>query len=110
MLIRLGMLLCLILAASGAASAETQQVVIKSSKSDKVTILFQIDYKGRALEMFCVISANVCRDLSPGKYSMILSRHPVYTDCDNVDVYPDGVDPAKSEPLGTYGLAYGLWK
>jgi hypothetical protein len=110
MFVRLSVFLCLMLAAAGAARAETQQVVIKSSKSGKVTVLFQIDYKGRALGMFCVISANVCRDLPPGQYSMTLSRHPAYTDCDNVDIYPDGVDPAKSEPLGTYGLAYGLWK
>ncbi len=101
----LGMCLC-----HQPSRIETQPVVIRSSKSDGVAILFQIDFRGRALTMFCIIPANVCRDLAPGKYLMTLSQHPAYTDCDNVDIYPDPTDPATGKPLGTYGLAYGLWK
>lgn len=107
---RMLLVLLLSMCFSRASTTETQPVVVKSRKSDNVTILFEIDFRKRTLEMFCVVRSNVCHDLAPGKYLMTLSLHPVYTDCTNVDVYRDGADPSKSEPLGTYGMAYGLWK
>ena len=103
------LLLCACLS-SQSSPVKTQPVVVKSSRSGKTTILLQIDFRGKALTMFCVIQPGVCRDLKPGKYLMTLAQHPAYTDCDNVDVYPEGADLAKTKPLGTYGLAYGLWK
>jgi hypothetical protein len=57
------------------------------------------------LELHCNKDASSCKAPAAGAYVMVrLPKNWGMYDCTNVDLYPDGADPASAEKIGEYCL------
>jgi hypothetical protein len=80
-------------------------ITVKSASLSGGVVVVTIQDSGKNYELQCNQSSPNCAQPKPGAYWMVRleKNHGLY-DCDNVDIYPQSVDPAAedSQMLGEY--------
>jgi hypothetical protein len=96
-------LLVILAAALVLAQQQTLSIVVKEATVSTGLVFVTADMGGKSIELQCTQSMPGCVSLKNGKYVMVQlpKNHGMY-DCQNVDVFPDGSNPASAQRLGTY--------
>ena len=98
------LIVCMLLA-TALFAAEKALITVKSASVSGGVVVVAIQDSGRNYELQCNQSSPNCAQPKPGSYWMVRleKNHGLY-DCDNVDIYPQSVDPASedSQVLGEY--------
>ena len=80
-------------------------IVVKDATVATGVVIVTADLGGKPIELQCTQSMSACVSLKTGKYMMVQlpKNHGMY-DCQNVNIYPDGANPATAEKIGQYCL------
>ena len=81
-------------------------ITVKGSSVNNGVVIVEIHEAGKPYELQCNKSAPNCNTAEPGSYWMVRlpKNHGMY-DCNDVDLYPQSVDPESGEKLlGEYCL------
>jgi len=99
------LLLILLLAVMVLAQDKTSPIVVKEATISTGVVVVTADMGGKSVELQCTQSMPDCISLKNGKYVLVQlpKNHGMY-DCQNVDVFPEGADPATAHKLGEYCL------
>lgn len=80
-------------------------IVVKEATVATGVVILTADLSGKPVELQCTQSMPGCVSLKNGKYILVQlpKNHGMY-DCQNVDIFADGTDPASAQRVGTYCL------
>jgi hypothetical protein len=98
-------LLVVLMAVIVLAQQEPTTIVVKEATVATGVVIVTADQAGKPVELQCTQSMSACVSLKNGKYVMVQlpKNHGMY-DCQNVDVYADGANPATAQKIGQYCL------
>ncbi len=87
------------------AQPQTSSIVVKEATVATGEVIVSAELGGKSVELQCTQSMPGCVSLKAGKYVMVQlpKNHGMY-DCQNVDIFPNGADPATAQRVGTYCL------
>lgn len=87
------------------AQEKPSPIVVKEATTATGVVIVTADLAGKAVELQCTQGMPACVSLKNGKYILVQlpKNHGMY-DCQNVDVFSDGADPATAQRVGTYCL------
>jgi hypothetical protein len=87
------------------AQQQPSSIMVKEATVATGLVFVTADMGGKSIELQCTQSMPGCVSLKNGKYAMVQlpKNHGMY-DCQNVDVFPDGANPASTQRVGTYCL------
>jgi hypothetical protein len=99
-------LLVILMAVIVLAQSEPTTIVVKEATvATGGVLIVTADQAGKPIELQCTQSMSACVSLKNGKYVMVQlpKNHGMY-DCQNVDIYADGANPATAQKIGQYCL------
>jgi len=98
-------LLAILVAVVVLAQEKPSPIVVKEATTATGVVIVTADLAGKSVELQCTQSMPACVSLKNGKYTMVQlpKNHGMY-DCQNVDIFPEGADPATAQRVGTYCL------
>jgi hypothetical protein len=98
-------LLAFFAAVTALAQQQPSSIVVKEATVATGVVIVTADLEGKPIELQCTQSMSACVSLKAGKYMMVQlpKNHGMY-DCQNVNIYPDGANPATAEKIGQYCL------
>jgi hypothetical protein len=98
-------LLAFFVAITVLAQQPPSPIVVKDATAATGVVIVSADLDGKPIELQCTQNMSACVSLKPGKYVMVQlpKNHGMY-DCQNVNIYPDGANPATAEKIGQYCL------
>ncbi len=87
------------------AQQQPSAIVVKEATVATGVVIVTADVGGKSIELQCTQNMPGCVSLKNGKYIMVQlpKNHGMY-DCQNVDIFSDGADPATAQRVGTYCL------
>ena len=95
----------LILTVVVALAQEVSQVTIKSSEINSGVVIITAVAQGKTLEFQCNQGMTGCKVPQAGSYMMVrLPKNQGMYDCTNVEIFPNGADPASAQRIGAYCL------
>lgn len=87
------------------AQQQPSSIVVKEATVATGEVIVTADFGGKSVELQCTQSMPACVSLKAGKYVMVQlpKNHGMY-DCQNVDIFAEGADPATAKRIGQYCL------
>jgi hypothetical protein len=88
-----------------AFAQEVSHITVKSAEVNSGVVIITAVEGKTSLELQCNKGMMGCKTLESGTYVIVHlpKNHGMY-DCNNVEIFPSGSDPASAERLGAYCL------
>ena len=99
------LILLVVLAAVIVLAQQPSSIVVKEATVATGEVIVTANLGGKPVELQCTQSMPACVSLKAGKYVLVQlpKNHGMY-DCQNVDIFADGADPATAQRIGEYCL------
>jgi hypothetical protein len=80
-------------------------ITVKEATVATGVVIVTAEQAGKPIELQCTQGMSSCASLKNGKYVMVQlpKNHGMY-DCQNVDIFADGSNPATAQKVGEYCL------
>jgi hypothetical protein len=100
------MLVLFLLVAALSSAQEKGTVTVKDGVSSNGAVSLEAVLSGKKVELQCNLGNSECKLLKPGEYVVVvLPPNRGMYDCKNLDLYPNGAEPAADNKLGEYCLS-----
>ncbi len=88
-----------------ALAQDISQVTIKGTEVNSGVVIITAVSQGKTLELQCNQGMSGCKVPQAGSYVMVrLPKNQGMYDCANVEIFPNGADPATGQRIGAYCL------
>ena len=88
-----------------ALAQDISQVTIKGTEVNSGVVIITAVSQGKTLELQCNQGMSGCKVPQAGSYDMVrLPKNQGMYDCANVEIFPNGADPATGQRIGAYCL------